>query len=130
MTEPHRDEGGRGATTLGSLLARLVDQAFGARPLLPEERESLSGLLLEGTSEGRRQAVAATRGELRAWTAVLAQVQSGLLRGAEAIEPSAREMDPEVDLDVMDEPTKVRTVIRNVAENYLRPAIEDLRELL
>lgn len=130
MTEPNRDEGERGATTLGSLLARLVDQAFGARPLLPEERESLSGLLLEGTNEGRREAVAATRGELRAWTAVLAQVQSGLLRGADAIEPSAREMDPEVDLDVMDEPTKVRSVIRNVAENYLRPAIEDLRGLL
>jgi hypothetical protein len=130
MTEPHEQEGGRGTTTLGSLLARLVDQAFGARPLLPEEREALGGLLLEGTSEGRREAVAATRGELRAWTAVLAQVQSGLLRGADAIEPSAREMDPEVDLDVMDEPTKVRTVIRNVAENYLRPAIEDLRGLL
>jgi hypothetical protein len=130
MTGSQKEEGGRGAMTLGSLLARLVDQASGARPLLPEDREALAGLLLEGTSGGRREAVAAVQGELRAWTAVLAQVQSSLLRGAEAIEPSSREMDPEVDLDVMDEPTKVRSVIRNVAENYLRPAIEDLRGLL
>jgi hypothetical protein len=79
---------------------------------------------------GRREAVAAALGGARTWVALLELVHAGLLRGAAAIEPSAAEADPEVDLDRMDWPTEVRSVLRNVADGYLRPAIEDLRELL
>jgi len=72
----------------------------------------------------------AVLGELGAWTAVLDLICRELLRCAAAIEPSPGEMDPEVDLDRMDWPTEVRSVLRNVAESHLQPAIEDLRTLL
>jgi hypothetical protein len=80
---------------------------------------------------GGPQGVApAVLGELGAWTAVLDLICKALLRCAAAIEPSPGEMDPEVDLDRMDWPTEVRSVLRNVAESQLRPAGEDLRALL
>jgi hypothetical protein len=72
----------------------------------------------------------AVLGELGAWIAVLDLIGKALLRCAAAIEPSAGEMDPEVDLDRMDWPTEVRSVLRIVAESHLRPASEDLRALL
>lgn len=74
--------------------------------------------------------VAATLAGVRAWIALLELVHGELLRGAAAIEPSPAEVDPEVDLDQMDRPTEVRSVLRNVAEDYLRPTIADLRSLL
>lgn len=79
---------------------------------------------------GRREAVAAALGGARTWVALLELVQAGLLRGAAAIEPSAAEADPEVELDRLDWPTEVRSVLRNLADGYLRPTIEDLRKLL
>jgi len=78
----------------------------------------------------RRAALAGVRSELPAWIGILQNVRSGLLRAAASIEPSPSEEDPEVDLDKMDEPTEVRSVLRNVAEDYLRMAIEDLRSLV
>jgi hypothetical protein len=53
-----------------------------------------------------------------------------LLRCAAAIEPSPEEIDPQLDLDQMDPATEIRSVLRNVADDDLRPAIEDLRALL
>ena len=52
------------------------------------------------------------------------------MRGAASITPSPSEIDPDIDLDHMDEPTELRSMISNVAEQYLRLAIADLRELL
>jgi len=72
----------------------------------------------------------ALHGEIRAWAALLETARTGLLRAVGRIPPSAAEADPEVDLDVMDPATEARAVARNVAEGYLRPAIDDLRSLL
>jgi len=72
----------------------------------------------------------AVLGELGAWIAVLDLICRALLRCAGTIEPSPGEMDPEVDLDQMDWPTEVRSVLRIVAESHLGPAIDDLRTLL
>jgi hypothetical protein len=72
----------------------------------------------------------AVLGELGAWIAVLDLIGTALLRCAAAIEPSASELDQEVDLDRMDWPTEVRSVLRIVAESHLRPASENLRALL
>jgi hypothetical protein len=79
---------------------------------------------------GPESVASAVLGELGAWIAVLDLIGKALLRCAAAIEPSAGEMDPEVDLDRMDRPTEVRSVLRIVAESQLRPAVEDLRALL
>jgi hypothetical protein len=76
------------------------------------------------------EALAGVRSELPAWIGILENVRSGLLRAAASITPSPSEADPEVDLDKMDEPTEVRSVLGNVAEDDLRAAIEDLRKLL
>lgn len=76
------------------------------------------------------QAVAAAQGRVRAWIAVLDLIYNELLRSAAAIEPTPGEMDPEVDLDRLDEPTAVRAVLHNVAESHLRPAVDDLQTLL
>jgi hypothetical protein len=78
----------------------------------------------------QRDALAGVRSELPAWIGILENVRSGLLRAAASITPSLSEADPEVDLDKMDEPTEVRSVLGNVAEDYLRTAIEDLRRLV
>ena len=80
-----------------------------------------------GGAEGVAPAVL---GELGAWIAVLDLVCKALLRCAGGIRPAPGEIDPEIDLDQMDWPTEVRSVLRNVAESSLRPAIEDLRALL
>jgi hypothetical protein len=80
-----------------------------------------------GGAEGVAPAVL---GELSAWIAVLDLVCSALLRCADGIQPAPDEIDPAIDLDQMDWPTEVRSVLRNVAESSLRPAIEDLRLLL
>jgi len=74
--------------------------------------------------------VGTLQGEIRAWVALLETAQAGLLRGAARIAPSPAETDPEVDIEEMDLPTEVRAVARNVAEAYLRPAIDALRGLL
>jgi hypothetical protein len=78
----------------------------------------------------QKEAVAAMRGALRARIEILEQIRAGLLRDAERIAPSPSEVDPDVDLEELDDPTEVRSVTRNVAEDYLRPAIDDLRDLL
>jgi len=81
-------------------------------------------------SAGQKERLAAVRRELPAWIGILEKVHQGLVRGAASIEPSLWELDPDVDLVSMDEPTELRSVISNVAEQYLRLAIEDLRSLL
>jgi len=78
----------------------------------------------------QREAIAVAQGGLQAWLALLELVHGELLRGAAAIDPAPGEIDPEIDLEQMDWPTEVRSVLRNVAESSLRPAIEDLRALL
>ena len=78
----------------------------------------------------QREAIAVAQGGLQAWIALLELIHGELLRGAEAIDPAPGEIDPDVDLEQMDWPTEVRSVLRNVAESSLRPAIEDLRALL
>jgi hypothetical protein len=80
-----------------------------------------------GGAEGVAPAVL---GELAAWIAVLDLVCQALLRCVDEIQPAPDEIDPAIDLDQMDWPTEVRSVLRNVAESSLRPAIEDLRLLL
>jgi len=84
----------------------------------------------EAGRAGQREAVAALRGGLRAYVGILDLVYNGLLRDAERIAPSPSELDPEIDLDVMDDATEVRSVARSVAEDCLRPALDDLRDLL
>jgi len=78
----------------------------------------------------QKEALAVVRGAVRAWIAILEVARSGLLGLAAAIPASPGEVDPEVDLDAMDEPTELRSVLRNVAEDDLRPAVQDLRDLL
>ena len=78
----------------------------------------------------REEEVAAALGGVRAWIPLLEVVKAELLRAAAAIEPTPAEVDPEVDLDCMDWPTEVRSVLGNVAESYVRPMIENLRSLL
>jgi hypothetical protein len=78
----------------------------------------------------QREAITLAQGGMHAWIALLELIHGELLRGAEAIDPAPGEIDPDVDLDQMDWPTEVRSVLRNVAESSLRPAIEDLRALL
>jgi hypothetical protein len=82
--------------------------------------------------EGKRQQkdVAAALGELPAWIAVLELARRELLRAASSIEASPSEEDPEIDLDRLDVPTEVRSVLCTVAEDCLRPAIDDLQALL
>jgi len=79
---------------------------------------------------GQKESLAAVRSELPAWIGILEKVHQGLVRGAASIAPSLSEIDPDIDLDHLDEPTELRSVISNVAEQYLRSAIEDLRGLL
>jgi hypothetical protein len=81
-------------------------------------------------AERQQKAVVATLGELPAWIAVLELVHRELERAASSIEPSPAEEDPEVDLDRLDLPTEVRSVLAVVAEDFLRPAIDDLQALL
>jgi hypothetical protein len=78
----------------------------------------------------QKKALASVRKDLPTWIGILEHVRSGLLHAAASIVPSQSEADPEVDLDKMDEPTEVRSVLANVAEDYLRTAIEDLRRLM
>lgn len=86
---------------------------------------------LPGAAGKRQQAdVSAALGELPAWIAVLDLVRQELLRAASSIEPSPGEEDPEIDLDRLDVPTEVRSVLCTVAEDCLRPAVEDLQALL
>jgi hypothetical protein len=86
---------------------------------------------LPGAAGKRQQAdVAVALGELPAWIAVLELVRQELLRASSSIAPSPGEEDPEVDLDRLDIPTEVRSVLGTVAEDCLRPAIEDLKALL
>jgi hypothetical protein len=86
---------------------------------------------LPGIAGKRQQSdVAAALGELPAWIAVLELARRELERAASSIEPSPSEEDPEIDLDRMDVPTEVRSVLAVVAEDFLRPAIDDLQALL
>jgi hypothetical protein len=86
---------------------------------------------LPGPAGQRQQAdVAAALGELPAWIAVLELARQALERAASSIVPSPAEEDPEVDLDRLDLPTEVRSVLAVVAEDFLRPAIDDLQALL
>ena len=78
----------------------------------------------------QKKALAGVRRELPTWIGILEHVRSGLQHAAASITPSRSEADPEVDLDKMDEPTEMRSVLGNIAEDYLRMAIEDLRSLL
>src|SRR5436305_2004917 len=66
------------------------------------------------SSARQRDALAGVRRELPAWIGILENVRSGLLRAAASITPSWSEADPEVDLDKMDEPTELRSVLGNV----------------
>lgn len=116
--------------TLGALFGQLVDRVLGPRTVRPEDRQAFVGLFGEGSDAMQREAVAAVRGEVRAWAALLALLHRELLRSATAIEPTPFEADPDVDLDRMDEPTEVRSIVRNVAESYLRPAIDALQTLV
>jgi hypothetical protein len=118
------------APTVGELFGRLVDRAVGPRGARPEDRKAFLALFGDGSNEKQREAVAAALGGLHAWIAVLDLASKALLGNASAIEPAPGEVDPEIDLDRMDRPTEVRSVLRNVAESHLRPAIEDLRALL
>jgi hypothetical protein len=95
-----------------------------------ETSEERDDAVAAGAAQGVAPAVAAAYGELRAWIALLELVQRELLRSAGAIEASPGEEDPEVDLDRLDVPTEVRAVLRNVAGDHLRPAVEDLKGLL
>ena len=78
----------------------------------------------------QKETLAAVRCELHAWIGILEKVHHGLVRGAASIVPSLSEIDPDIDLDHMDEPTELRSVMSNVAEQSLRAAIADLRGLL
>lgn len=78
----------------------------------------------------QKENLAAVRRELPAWIGILEKVHHRLVRGAASIAPSLSEIDPDVDLDQMDEPTEMRSVMSNVAEQNLRAAIADLRGLL
>jgi len=89
------------------------------------------GVTVEKEIAGGVEGVApAVLGEVRAWIAVLDLTCQALLRCAGGIRPAPGEIDPMIDLDRMDWPTEVRSVLRNVAESSLRPAIDDLRALL
>jgi len=79
---------------------------------------------------GQKESLAAVRRELPAWIGILEKVHQGLVRAAASIAPSFSEIDPDIDLDHLDEPTELRSVISNVAEQHLRTAIADLRRLL
>jgi hypothetical protein len=49
-----------------------------------------------------------------------------LLALAGRMPPESPEADETLDLDTLDEPTEIRSVILCVVQDYLRPAIEDL----
>jgi hypothetical protein len=74
--------------------------------------------------------LAGVRALLGAWIMILEAARSALLGLAAAIPASPGEMDPALDLEVMDESTDLRSVLRIVAEDDLRPAVEALRTLL
>ena len=78
----------------------------------------------------REEEVGAALGGAGTWIALLELVHAEIRRSAATIEPAPGELDPEVDLERLDRPTEVRSVLSNVAESHLRPAIEDLRSLL
>jgi hypothetical protein len=83
-----------------------------------------------GQAGGAEEVAPSVLGEVGAWIAVLDLASQALLRCAAGIRPAPGEIDPEIDLEQMDWPTEVRSVLRNVVESALRPAIDDLRALL
>jgi hypothetical protein len=77
--------------------------------------------------------------EMTDTSASLARSRNDLRRIAEALTffcvlllslagrlPGSAETDETLDLDTLDEPTEIRSVILCVVQDYLRPAIEDL----
>jgi len=76
------------------------------------------------------EGVGAALGGADTWIALLELLHAEIRRSAATIEPAAGEVDPEVDLERLDQSTEVRAVLSNIAESHLRPAIEDLRSLL
>jgi hypothetical protein len=85
---------------------------------------------MEGNSQRPEEVFPGVRMLLRAWMTILEAVRSGLLGLAAAIPASPGEMDPAMDLEEVDESTDLRSVLRIVAEDDLRPAVEALRTLL